>query len=105
MPKVMGIAWLATVLLVGAVATTVGASEESDVAAARASAKKAFEADIVPFVMTYCERCHGAKKRKGDFTFVNALKDPFAVAYRPLWKLAITKIHAQDMPPENDPPG
>ncbi|MBA3936044.1 MAG: DUF1595 domain-containing protein, partial [Planctomycetes bacterium] len=68
--------------------------------ALRASARQAFDHDISPFVMTYCERCHGENKRKGDFTFVNALKNPFAVAYRPLWKLAITKIHAQDMPPE-----
>ena len=102
MPKIMGLSWLVTLLLVSSGVCSAPASEDSAVAAARASAKKAFDEDIVPFVTTYCDRCHGAKKRKGDFTFVNALKDPFAVAYRPLWKLAVTKIHAQDMPPEKE---
>jgi PAS domain-containing protein len=92
-------AWLA-LLLAGAGAAVAAVDVEPGSAAAWIGAKQAFDQDISPFVATYCERCHGEKKRKGDFTFVNALKDPLAVTYRPLWKLAVTKIHAQDMPPD-----
>jgi len=75
--------------------------EDEDFAALQAGAKESFQKQVVPFITTYCEDCHGAKKRKGQINFQAALKNPGLSAYSKLWKQALANVKAQDMPPDD----
>lgn len=62
----------------------------------------AYKSQVAPFFSTYCARCHGEKKRKGNVTFTYALRSPAAPSFRTLWKRASEQIKARDMPPEDE---
>jgi len=97
-------------LLMGGVvlSLSVASAAESDadagagLAAARATAMKTHKEQITPFITTYCDRCHGEKKKKGGVTFEYAVKHPGASSFRPLWRQAVANIKTHDMPPEKE---
>lgn len=92
------------VLLAGLVAQSPAADAAADAEheSARTAALKVFKDEVKPFLDTYCVRCHGQKKRKGDVTFEYAVKEPGSVAFRNLWQHAAMVTKAHDMPPEKE---
>lgn len=95
-PLLSGVVWSS--------GTAFGAEPESDadLAATRTAALKTFKEQIAPFMVTYCDRCHGEKKKKAGVTFEYAVKNPSSPAFRTLWKQAATNIKVHDMPPEKE---
>ena len=83
---------------------TYGSESDTDakLAEARASATKTLKESVVPFINTYCARCHGEKKKKGGITFEYATKSPALTSFRPLWMQALTNIKSHNMPPEEE---
>ena len=53
-----------------------------------------------PLLADHCTRCHNAKKQEGgvDLTFPD---DASALAKRNLWKRALSRVAAGEMPPED----
>ncbi len=75
-------------------------TDDGDLAAQQAEAKKTFREGVAPFVNTYCTECHGDKKSKGGLNYQAALKNPGGTASRKHWKQAQANVKAHDMPPE-----
>lgn len=86
----------------GSIVLAAEADIDAKLAAARAEALKTHKEQIVPFIKTYCDRCHGERKHKGGVTFLYAVKDPSAATFRPLWRQAAAHVKARGMPPEED---
>lgn len=58
---------------------------------------------LEPFLKTHCNRCHDAKKQKGDLrldTLSRDFSDPHAAER---WFEAVTRMGAGEMPPEDEP--
>jgi hypothetical protein len=77
-------------------------ANDADFAALQAGAKKAFGEEVVPFVGTYCSRCHGQERQKGGINFGPALKNPGETASNKRWKQAVAIVKAHDMPPDDE---
>ena len=75
---------------------------DAELAAARATELKIHKEQIVPFITTYCNKCHGEEKKKGGVTFQYAAKNPGATSFRPLWQQAVANIKSHDMPPDKE---
>ena len=97
-----------TAVLVGAlilslISPCLAESDEvgSDEAALRADAKKTFEEKVAPFVKTYCKRCHGGGRAKGNVNLEVDLKAPGRGAAFVHWKKAVANVKVHDMPPED----
>jgi hypothetical protein len=70
---------------------------------ALAQAQEDFAQRVLPVVKKYCFSCHGPEKKKGDLDLskFETMKDVFL---RPdVWKLAVEKINAFEMPPKGKP--
>jgi hypothetical protein len=78
------------------------ADSDAELAVARASELKIHKEQIVPFITTYCTKCHGEEKKKGGVTFQYAAKNPGAPSFRPLWQQAVANIKSHDMPPDKE---
>src|SRR5271170_7753089 len=87
-----------------ALSSAYGAEPETDaeLAAARTAELKIHKEQIVPFITTYCNKCHGEQKKKGGVTFQYAAKNPGATSFRPLWQQAVANIKSHDMPPDKE---
>jgi hypothetical protein len=68
----------------------------------RAQAQEIFTKQVKPFLATYCSKCHGENKSRGDFTYRYAIKAAGSPAFRPLWNHAAASVKAEDMPPEKE---
>jgi mono/diheme cytochrome c family protein len=79
-----------------------GADVASGVPTTREQAQEIFTKHVKPFLETYCSKCHGENKSKGDFTYRYAIKSAGSPAFRPLWKHASASVKATDMPPEKE---
>ncbi len=77
-------------------------ANDADFAGLQAGAKKAFGEEVVPFVGTYCSRCHGQERQKGGINFGPALKNPGETASNKRWKQAVAIVKAHDMPPDDE---
>jgi hypothetical protein len=59
---------------------------------------------IAPFLQQHCERCHNAKKARGEFRLdthlPNDFFDPAAVAK---WKEVVNVLNSHEMPPKAEP--
>jgi len=53
-----------------------------------------------PLLQQYCSRCHNAKKAEGGIDLTIA-DDAAALARRSLWKRALRRVAASEMPPED----
>jgi len=81
-------------------AFSVAASAEDDATEARRKeVADAFRNEVIPFLKTYCVECHGDKKRKGGLDFTKLFKRPEAGEFRQQWKLSLTNVGEQEMPP------
>src|SRR5688572_3590382 len=68
----------------------------------QAQAQEIFTKQVKPFLTTYCGKCHGENKSKGDFTYRYAIKYAGSPAFRQLWNHAAASVKATDMPPEKE---
>jgi Protein of unknown function (DUF1592)/Protein of unknown function (DUF1588)/Protein of unknown function (DUF1585)/Protein of unknown function (DUF1595)/Protein of unknown function (DUF1587) len=95
---------LSSLLLCGVLAGlgAADANGDAELTAVRDAALKTFKEQVAPFMTTYCDRCHGDKKKKAGVTFEYAVKNPSSPAFRNLWKQAASNIKAHDMPPEKE---
>lgn len=99
--------WLFVPFICGAAlfaSTTSGANntEDAELTAARTAAMQTLKKQVAPLLTTYCERCHGEKKKKAGVTFEYALKSPATPSFQELWRRASEQIKAHDMPPEDE---
>src|SRR5689334_17367111 len=53
-----------------------------------------------PLLAGYCTRCHDAKKQEGGIDLASFPDDASALARRKLWKRALARVRAGEMPPE-----
>jgi hypothetical protein len=76
--------------------------EESDAhyAALRADAEIAFKDGVTPFVKQYCTSCHGPRPKSG-LNLDAALKFIESAWSKNQWKLAMARVKADDMPPDD----
>lgn len=98
--------WLVSLLCCVAafssVARGAGEDEDAELAAARSAALNTFKNQVIPFVTTYCAKCHGLRRQKGGVTFLAALKKPGAISFQAIWKKASAQIKTHDMPPDDE---
>src|SRR5581483_9078753 len=71
-------------------------------AALQADAEQFFRDRVAPFIKDYCLTCHSNKRpTEAGVNFSPALKSPGHSAFSQLWKKAIARVNAHDMPPEH----
>ncbi len=54
-----------------------------------------------PLLTQYCTRCHNAKKQEGGVNLADFADDAAALVKRNLWKHALARVKADEMPPED----
>ena len=57
---------------------------------------------LQPFLNTYCIKCHGAKKQKGQVRFDNALWEITDNDSAQRWQDVLDQLNGGDMPPEDE---
>ncbi len=62
----------------------------------------AYEQDIRPLLDTYCVKCHGREKQKGDVSFAPYKAGQSAIGARSLWHKTLAELTSGDMPPEKE---
>src|SRR3954470_13405179 len=75
-------------------------ADEADFASLQANATNSFKEVVMPFVDTYCTRCHGQDRQKGGINFGPALKKPGETASSKRWKQAVANVKSHEMPPD-----
>ncbi|MBC8348673.1 MAG: DUF1587 domain-containing protein, partial [Verrucomicrobia bacterium] len=60
-----------------------------------------FEKGLQPFLESYCIRCHGEKKQKGDFR-IDDLSHEIGTKDTLLWAEVMERISSGEMPPEKE---
>jgi len=93
---------LAGVVVMSASSASSASEEAPGVPTTREQAQEVFTKQVKPFLTTYCGKCHGENKSKGDFTYRYAIKSAGSPAFRPLWNHAAASVKAHDMPPEKE---
>ncbi|RLS29304.1 MAG: DUF1592 domain-containing protein [Planctomycetota bacterium] len=63
-----------------------------------------FQEQIVPILHLRCANCHGAETQEADVDFSILSDTPSALRQRKLWRKAIARIEAGEMPPASEPP-
>ena len=58
---------------------------------------------VLPAVKKYCVSCHGPDKKKGDLDLSVFLTSNDALQKPEIWKLAVEKVNAFEMPPKGKP--
>lgn len=73
----------------------------------KADAESFFRGQVSPFINSYCLECHQNKRpTEAGVNFSPALKYPGHAAFSEIWKKAVARVKAHDMPPdyaENQP--
>ncbi len=77
--------------------------DDAEYAALQATAKESFKGKAVPFIKSYCLRCHSSARTKGGVNFQPALANPGDSAFSKQWKQAFANVHTHDMPPDEAP--
>jgi hypothetical protein len=63
-----------------------------------------FKADVQPFLVKHCERCHGDKKAEGEFRVDAALGRNFLdPVLKSRWGEVVNVLNSHEMPPESEP--
>lgn len=79
---------------------TAQTSEDGEIAS-KADAEQYFRDRVSPFIKTYCLDCHSNKRpTEAGVNFSPALNSPGHSAFSELWKKAIARVKAHDMPPD-----
>ena len=63
-----------------------------------------FQKQIVPILNKRCVNCHGAELHEAKVDFSRFADDCVPSRHRKLWRKAITRIEAGEMPPASEPP-
>jgi hypothetical protein len=71
--------------------------------AAADQAGVSYEREIKPLLSTYCYKCHGAEKQKGDLNLATIANDDAAHRAGKTWRRVLDKLRVKDMPPEEAP--
>jgi cytochrome c553 len=74
----------------------------AQIEALTASAKTAFDGTVKPLLATYCGKCHGPEKHKGDVDFSHYPSGSAALAARALWRTTAKELRTREMPPEKE---
>ena len=92
---------LAVLFLLSAWVPCFAAPEDEDAihAALMADAQLAFEEGVTPFVKKYCISCHGPRPKSG-LNLDAAIKFVESAWSNNQWKLALARVKADDMPPD-----
>ncbi|GIW98181.1 MAG: hypothetical protein KatS3mg111_1514 [Pirellulaceae bacterium] len=98
--------WAALSVLLGWALATGAAGHAQEPAAGlsarRAQAQDYFRKQVAPFIKSYCLECHQNRRpTEAGVNFSPALKDPGHAAFTELWKKAVARVAAHDMPPED----
>ncbi|WP_197443116.1 DUF1592 domain-containing protein [Lignipirellula cremea] len=64
---------------------------------------ESFEQAVEPYFQTYCLRCHNAEKQAGQFRLDTLSQDFVDLTVAQRWSEVMTRIHAGEMPPEDEP--
>ena len=67
--------------------------------AAGASVEARFRETVRPFLESYCLRCHGAEKPKGDLNLAAFTSAESVAKDLPRWELVLEQLEASSMPP------
>src|SRR3954470_15432424 len=62
-----------------------------------------YEKDVRPLLETYCYKCHGPAKTKGDVNLARFADVPSIQRDPKLWRNVLTQLNDRNMPPENKP--
>ena len=62
-----------------------------------------FEEEIEPLLQSYCFKCHGEKKQKGDLRLDGLDPNIIKGVSVEEWHDALNKINLGEMPPEDEP--
>ncbi len=95
---------LAVLVLLGGVAvrSAQGAGAETPATAARSTLETTYKEQIFPLLTTYCIKCHGPEKHKGDLNFQSLEKVATALTTLTVWRDCAGKILLRDMPPDQE---
>ncbi len=75
---------------------------ETDVRELKADTEKMFHDRVVPFIKSYCLKCHSNKRpTEAGVNFSPAIKEPGHAAFSQQWKKAMARVKTHDMPPED----
>src|SRR5262249_23104159 len=75
--------------------------DDAEFAGQQATAKESFQSKAVPFIKSYCFRCHCSAKTRGEVNFEPALGKPGDAAFSKHWRQALANVQTHDMPPDN----
>ena len=101
MPPAAGVVLAGLLLALRAVAAGEPA-RTADVASPTQLAEAAFDQGIRPLLGTYCVRCHGGEKTKGDLDLKLYRSGAAAVGARPVWKRVLVELRHGTMPPDQE---
>ncbi len=96
---------LASAVAVGSLAGSLAGADPSPAAqreTLRASAESAYVSQVKPVLATYCVKCHGGEKTKGDLNLANYKSGVQALNARTVWTKVATELHHGEMPPEKE---
>ena len=63
----------------------------------------AYEKDLKPLLSTYCFKCHGPEKQKGELNLSTIANDDAARHAGKIWRGVLDKLRIREMPPEKSP--
>jgi mono/diheme cytochrome c family protein len=93
--------WAAAPFAHGASSSS-SAVADAPATAARAALESTFTEQIFPLLTTYCIKCHGPEKHKGDLNFAPLAQVSMALATTTVWRECAGKILLHDMPPDQE---
>jgi cytochrome c551/c552 len=67
-------------------------------------AADAYTKQIAPIVKAHCLACHGGDAQEGGVSYAEITDDQHALRRRPLWKRALARVKAGEMPPDGETP-
>ena len=62
-----------------------------------------YERDVKPLLKTFCFKCHGPEKQKGDLNLSTIANDDAARHAVKTWRRVLDRLRVRDMPPEEAP--
>ncbi len=90
---------LLVLLAVGLVATPLTGADKPPPPLDPAATRAFFDKQLVPFVQTYCSRCHGGRRKRGGINFDRYRDADSLTRDRKVWEQVLRNIRAREMPP------
>lgn len=86
-------------VLIGGI-TALGGLASAEPAQKTTPSSTAFTSDVRPILSTYCYRCHGGEKTKGDLNLLKIASSTKVMEEKDVWKSVAGRLGAHEMPPE-----